>query len=64
MPIETNVLSTSAPVLVRPEARLPRWEGVLEDPAHAPTILIVDDVELNRHLFKAMLKAEMVQMNA
>src|ERR1700728_1265824 len=35
---------------------LPRWESVLEDAAQAPTILIVDDIELNRRLLKAMLK--------
>jgi len=29
---------------------------VLEDAAQAPTILIVDDIELNRRLLKAMLK--------
>ena len=36
---------------------LPRWESVLEEAAQAPTILIVDDIELNRRLLKAMLKA-------
>jgi putative two-component system response regulator len=35
---------------------LPRWESVLEDAAEAPTILIVDDIDLNRRLLKAMLK--------
>jgi putative two-component system response regulator len=34
----------------------PRWESVLEDQAQAPTVLIVDDIELNRRLLKAMLK--------
>src|SRR5579884_328549 len=36
---------------------LPRWESVLEDAAQAPAILIVDDVDLNRRLLKAILKA-------
>jgi len=35
---------------------LPRWESILEDAAHAPTVLIVDDIDLNRRLLKAMLK--------
>jgi len=35
---------------------LPRWESVLEDAAQAPTILIVDPIDLNRRLLKAMLK--------
>src|SRR5277367_2707363 len=35
---------------------LPRWESVLEDAAQAPTVLIVDDIDLNRRLLKAMLK--------
>jgi putative two-component system response regulator len=35
---------------------LPRWESVLEDAAQAPTILMVDDIDLNRRLLKAMLK--------
>src|SRR5579871_1209925 len=36
---------------------LPRWESALEQAAQAPTILIVDDIDLNRRLLKAMLKA-------
>lgn len=44
---------SSAP---RPDIHLPRWESVLEDAAQAPTILIVDDLDLNRRLLKAMLK--------
>jgi len=35
---------------------LPRWESVLEDATEASTILIVDDIDLNRRLLKAMLK--------
>jgi putative two-component system response regulator len=34
----------------------PHWANVLEDAAEAPTILIVDDLDLNRRLFKAILK--------
>jgi putative two-component system response regulator len=44
------------PIILRPEMHLPRWESVLEDAAQAPTILIIDDIELNRRLLKAMLK--------
>jgi putative two-component system response regulator len=43
-------------IVLRPDMHLPRWESVLEDAAQAPTILIVDDIELNRRLLKAMLK--------
>ncbi|MGH9559567.1 MAG: HD-GYP domain-containing protein [Bryobacteraceae bacterium] len=42
--------------LSRPDLHLPRWESVLEDSARTPTILIIDDSELNRRLLKAMLK--------
>jgi len=38
------------------DVHFPRWESVLEDQAQPPTILIVDDIELNRRLLKAMLK--------
>jgi len=44
------------PIVPRPEMHLPNWVSVLEDAAQAPTILIVDDIELNRRLLKAMLK--------
>ncbi len=43
-------------VILRPEIQQPKWENVLEDAAQAPTILIVDDIDLNRRLLKAMLK--------
>jgi putative two-component system response regulator len=45
-------------VSMRPETHLPRWENLLEDAAQTPTILIVDDLDLNRHLLKAILKTE------
>jgi putative two-component system response regulator len=40
------------------EKRLPRWDNALEDAAQVSTILIVDDLDLNRHLLKAILKTE------
>jgi putative two-component system response regulator len=40
------------------EKRLPRWDNALEDAAQVSTILIVDDLDLNRRLFKAILKTE------
>jgi putative two-component system response regulator len=43
-------------VVLRPELHQPRWESVLEEAAQAPTILIVDDIDLNRRLLKAVLK--------
>ncbi len=56
--MSTQVKKSSAKdtIVLRPEMHLPRWESVLEDAAQAPTILIVDDIELNRRLLKAMLK--------
>jgi putative two-component system response regulator len=47
----------AAPELFQPETRFPRWESVLEDAAQASTILIVDDVDLNRRLVRGILKA-------
>lgn len=55
----STLAKTDAPkdvVSIRPEPHLPRWDSVLEDAAQAPTILMVDDIELNRRLLKAMLK--------
>ena len=37
-------------------ASAPNWDSVLEDAAQAPTILIVDEIDLNRRLLRAMLK--------
>jgi putative two-component system response regulator len=52
--------ATADLVVVRPpqsqETHQPRWESVLEDAVQAPTVLIVDDIDLNRRLLKAMLK--------
>jgi putative two-component system response regulator len=44
------------PLGLRQEMHLPRWESALEEAAQTPTILIVDDIEMNRRLLKAMLK--------
>lgn len=44
-------------LIVAPNIKSPHWVSVLEDAPQAPTILIVDDLDLNRHLFKAILKA-------
>jgi putative two-component system response regulator len=43
-------------IVLRPEIHRPRWESVLEDAEQAPTILIVDNIDLNRRLLRAMLK--------
>jgi putative two-component system response regulator len=43
-------------LLAPPHLHAPHWANVLEDAAEAPTILIVDDLDLNRRLFKAILK--------
>jgi len=45
-------------VSMLPETHLPRWESFPEDAVQTPTILVVDDLDLNRHLLKAILKTE------
>lgn len=37
-------------------AYAPNWDSVLEDAAQAPTLLIVDEIDLNRRLLRAMMK--------
>ena len=56
MSTHTKKASGKEVIVLRPDMHLPRWESVLEDAAQAPTILIVDDIDLNRRLLKAMLK--------
>src|SRR5262245_12037538 len=64
------VLVRQEPSLLRSEKELPRWTGglsrisaastwerALEEATHAPTILIVDGLEINRRLLKGILKA-------
>lgn len=52
--------------LRRPEPEafhgLSRWDSVLEDSPEPPTILVVDDLEINRRLFRAMLKTSPYRM--
>ncbi len=57
MAIQTKKAAAKELTFPRAEMHLPRWESVLEDAAQAPAILIVDDVDLNRRLLKAILKA-------
>ena len=45
------------PHLFHREIQLPRWDSALEEPAYEPTILIVDDIDLNRRLLRGILKA-------
>jgi putative two-component system response regulator len=57
VPIPSKKIAASSEVLsLRPDMHLPRWENVLDDAPQAPTILIVDDIDLNRRLLRAMLK--------
>ena len=53
---EGNVLSLKLQAAVAESPALSRWESLLDDCSEAPTVLIVDDLELNRRLLKAMLK--------
>jgi putative two-component system response regulator len=41
---------------LKPETQLPRWEMPVEQATEQPTVLIVDDVDLNRRLLRGMLK--------
>jgi putative two-component system response regulator len=41
---------------LRAELRLPLFEGAPSDPAYVPTIMIVDDIDLNRRLLRGILK--------
>jgi putative two-component system response regulator len=56
VPVSIKAASSVEAVVLRPDMHLPRWESVLEDAAEASTVLIVDDIDLNRRLLKAMLK--------
>ncbi len=56
MAIQTKKPAAKELIILRPDMHVPRWESVLEDAAQAPAILIVDDVDLNRRLLKAILK--------
>lgn len=40
----------------------PKWDSILEDAEYAPTLLIVDENDLNRRLLRGMLKAEPYRM--
>jgi putative two-component system response regulator len=48
-----RVATQSSPV---PAAPAPNWESILEYSAQPPTLLIIDELDLNRRLLKAMLK--------
>jgi putative two-component system response regulator len=52
----SKAASSVEAVVLRPDMHLPRWESVLEDATEASTVLIVDDIDLNRRLLKAVLK--------
>lgn len=41
---------------LKPETQLPRWDTALEQAGQQPTVLIVDDVDVNRRLLRGMLK--------
>ena len=56
MAIEIKSGQGSAPSLSSAAPRSPSWHSVLEEAAQAPTLLIVDEIDLNRRLLRAMLK--------
>lgn len=53
---QANQGTTKEMIVLRPDMHLPRWESVLEDADQAPTILVVDAIDLNRRLLRGMLK--------
>ena len=55
MSAHTKVEVSTLPL--QQESRLPRFESASPDPAYVPTILIVDDIDLNRRLLRGILKA-------
>ena len=56
MAIETKFGQDRIALPASLEAYAPNWDSVLEDAAHPPTLLIVDEIDLNRRLLRAMLK--------
>ena len=50
--------AAKGPIATGVELRLPHWESVSEQDSQTPTLLIVDALELNRRVLKAMLKTE------
>lgn len=55
MSAHTKVETSTLPL--RQESRLPRFDSASLDPAYVPTVLIVDDIDLNRRLLRGILKA-------
>ena len=51
MSAHTKIEVSTLPL--RQESRLPRFESGSPDPAYIPTVLIVDDIDLNRRLLNA-----------
>jgi putative two-component system response regulator len=54
---EAKLETARVSALLLPEARFPCWDGLPEEAADAPTILIVDPIDLNRRLLHGILKA-------
>ena len=56
MSISETTAGAKELIVLKPDIRLSRWSNVLGDAPETSTILIVDDLDLNRRLLKAMLK--------
>lgn len=50
-----NLVKTDS-IMVGLQTPWPNWDSVLDEATQAPVILLVDEVELNRRLIKALLK--------
>ena len=52
---KSNLTKTDS-IMLGLQSPWPNWDSVLDEATQAPVILLVDEVELNRRLIKALLK--------
>jgi putative two-component system response regulator len=60
--IETKSALGITPNSINAALHSPNWDSILEDAEQAPTLLIVDEIDLNRRLLRAMLKTASYQI--
>lgn len=56
-PVKSSEDRTSHAITITVAPPSPHWDSVLEEAAQVPTLMIVDEIDLNRRLLRAMLKA-------
>jgi putative two-component system response regulator len=62
VPMEAKAAGVAPPLALAPPTPTPKWDSILEDAAEAPTVLIIDEIDLNRRLLKAILKSSPYQI--